>query len=64
MADILHDVLPHPQTLLLHLHHVILLVLGVVDLLQLQGDTHTGAELWQLAGVGGVCSADGFSPPL
>ena len=34
-AYILHDVLLHPESLLLHLHHVVLLVLGVVDLLQL-----------------------------
>lgn len=62
-TDILHDVLPHPQTLLLHLHHVVLLVLGVVDLLQLQGDTHKGTEWWATGG-GGDGSPDGSSPPL
>lgn len=43
-TDILHDVLPHPQPLLLHLHHVVLLILRVVDLLQLHGETHTGVS--------------------
>lgn len=34
-THILHDVLPHPQPFFLHLHHIVLLVLRVVDLLQL-----------------------------
>lgn len=40
---VLHDVLPHPQPLLLHLHHVVLLVLRVVEFLQLQQET--GADV-------------------
>lgn len=52
-TDILHDMLPHPQPLFLHLHHVVLLVLRVVDLLQLQIHTHTqglSGGKWQEVG--------------
>lgn len=35
-THILHDMLPHPQPFFLHLHHVIFLILWVVDLLQLE----------------------------
>lgn len=36
-SHILHHVLPHAQPLLLHLPHVIFFILGVIHLLQLQG---------------------------
>lgn len=34
-THIIHDMLPHPQSFFLHLHHIILLILWVVDFLQL-----------------------------
>lgn len=36
-SHVLHHVLPHAKPFFLHLSHVILLILGVVHLLQLQG---------------------------
>lgn len=35
-THVFHDVLSHPQPLFLHLHHVVLLVLWVVNFFQLQ----------------------------
>lgn len=66
-THILHNMLPHPQTLLLHLHHVVLLVLGIIDLFQLEdGTTHRSLVVEATTRpqeMGGTALLPSYEPP-